>query len=142
MAVKSGVKLSDGEQVIVELEAEMWPVTKNYFVNLGTQIIKFFAGICGTKYKGYVIVTNKRIIEISKSTFCFAFTTGSVVRSIMPHSILDVGYERVGIFLGCFCPAYFLFYHGHTRSRSVKLMGFNEEQAAKLASDVYNAIGK
>ena len=141
-ATKSGVVLQDGEQLIVELEAELWATTSNFFLNMGLTIMKVIMKILGTSMKGFVVVTNKRIIEVNTKKVCFVFTMSREIKCIMPHCLLNVGYAREGT-LACFCPVYCLVYGGHSMMpRRVRLKGFDEDQAAKLAGEVFNAIGK
>ena len=63
--LKSGVVLTEGETLVAELEAELWATSANPFAKLVGQVVKFINLILGNKRKGYVVITNKRVIEVS-----------------------------------------------------------------------------
>ena len=62
--LKSGVVLTEGETLVAELEAELWATSANPFAKLVGQVVKFINLILGNKRKGYVVITNKRVIEV------------------------------------------------------------------------------
>jgi hypothetical protein len=139
--LKSGIALADNEKLVMELEAELWATDPNPIMRVVQTIFKVIAKILGTKVKGFVVITDKRVIEVETKIVCFAFTAGRAVRYILPRSIMDVGYTRQGTFLGCFCPMYYLYYKSITgRINEVLLKGSDEPGAMKAASAFYEAI--
>jgi len=137
---KSGIVLQDGEQVVVELEAELWATSANLIARILGAIRRILALICGYKMKGFLVVTNKRVIEVSTQIACYVFTVGRQVKYVMPNSIMEVGYNRAATFLCC-CPAYHLYYQGHTQLTSILLKGADEAEATRVCNAFYSAIG-
>ena len=65
--LKSGIVLSEGEELILEMEAELWASSSNIIARVIGAIARIFALLFGIKKKGYVILTNKRVIEVRQS---------------------------------------------------------------------------
>ena len=61
--MKSGLILGEDEHLVVELEAELWATSSNPIARLIGGIIKFINLIFGNKRQGYVVITDKRVVE-------------------------------------------------------------------------------
>jgi len=136
---KSGVKLDDGEQIVVELEAELYARSANPFAQAAGSLLRLLDRIFGNKNSVFVVVTNKRIIELREHKVCYVFVTQRVVLNVLPQNVLDVGYERKAM-IGCCCPAYTIFYNCHSGGRELMVRGLNEDGAAKAAKTFFDAI--
>jgi hypothetical protein len=138
-ATQSGVVLQEGESLVVELEAELWATSANPIAQVIGNIIRAIAKILGTTRKGFLVITNKRVIITFVTKACWCITTDKVIRYILPSSVKEVGYTRKPT-CGIFCPAYYLYFESFTESFPILLKKGNEEQAAKIATAFYNAI--
>lgn len=138
--LKSGVVLTEGETLVAELEAELWATSANPFAKLVGQVVKFINLILGNKRKGYVVITNKRVIEVIQFKALWVMNTGKNVRYVLPSSVKEVGYAKEGTFCGCFCQAYSLYYDAFTQRTSVLLSTSDEAEAQKIVDAFYKAI--
>ena len=71
--LKSGLILEDGESLVMEIEAELWATSSNPMAMALGQIEKSIAKILGRKVEGYLVITNKRVVEVSKEIVCYCF---------------------------------------------------------------------
>lgn len=138
--LKSGVILTEGETLVAELEAELWATSANPIAKLVGQVVKFINLILGNKRKGYVVITNKRVIEVIQFTALWVLNAGKNVKYVLPSSVKEVGYTKEGTFLGCFCQAYSLYYDSFTQRTSVLLSVSEESEAQKVVDAFYRAI--
>jgi len=139
---KSGVVLDEDETLEVALEAELWAGSSNPIARFFGACARIISLILGTKKYGFIIITNKRILEVSKTTSCWIFNSGKEVKNVLPSSVTEVGYTAHGTFCGCLCQAYYLYYEACTQKTSILLKGANEEEAASVATAVYDLIAK
>ncbi len=139
---KSGFVLDDGEILELAIEAELWAGSSNPIDRFLGACARLWSLLFGTKKEGFIIITNKRVVEISKQKACWVFNTGKEVKTLMPSGIFEVGYTAQGTFCGCFCQAYHLYYEGHTQTTSILLKGANEQDAATMASTLYEILIK
>lgn len=138
--LKSGVILQDDEKLVVEIEAELWAASSNPIARFFGAIIKLICLIFGIKKEGYLVLTDKRVIEVVYQKACWVFDTGKEIKYVLPSSVKEVGYTKTGTFLGCFCPCYHLYYDANTQSTNVQLKGYNEQETIKLVNNFYDAI--
>jgi len=136
---KSGIVLADGERLVLELEAELWAISANPIAQVIGEIKKVIASILGFKKKGFLVITDKRVIEVSVQVACYIFTVGRQVKYVLPSSVKEIGYNRKASF-GCFCPTFYLYYDAHTQCTSIQLKGAEEADAIKAANAFYDAI--
>lgn len=136
---KSGIVLQEGEELVVELEAELWATSSNVISQKIGQILKFIARILGMKRTGHLVITNKRVIEVANIYNCYVFNVAKNVKYILPSSIKEVGFNKKTV-CGVFCAAYYFFYASHTQSTQILLSVPNEEEAQKIVDAFYNAI--
>jgi len=139
---KSGFILEDGEILEVALEAELWAGSSNPIDRFFGACARILSLILGTKKHGFIIITNKRIVEVTQNKACWVFNAGKEIKNVLPSSVKEVGYTAQGTFCGCFCQAYHLYYDAFTQKTSVLLKGANEEEAARVAKAVYNIVVK
>ena len=138
--LKSGLILNEGEKLVIELEAEMWATSQNPIAKLIGQIRKLLALITGSKREGYIVITDKRVVEIVDFKACWVFNLGKNVKYVLPSSVKEVGYTKEGSFCGCFCPAFNLYYDAFTQRTSVLLPVTEETEAQKIVDAFYKAI--
>lgn len=139
--LKSGLVLQEGEELQMELEAELWADGSNIIQKIIGQIRKLIGFLLGFKRTGYIVVTNKRVIEILKLRALWVLNQGQIVTILTPGSIKEVGYTKTGQFCGCLCQAYTLFYESFTQRNNVLLSEVSsEEEAQKIVDAFYKAI--
>lgn len=137
--LKSGIILNEGEKLVMELEAELWATSSNPIAKLWGSIMKLIGLILGVKREGYVVITDKRVVEVMRTTFFWVFDSGKVIRYLLPSSIKEVGYTKEPTFF-CFCQAYHLFYDAFTQRTSVLLSDVDEYGAQRVVDAFYNAL--
>ncbi|MDR0321625.1 MAG: hypothetical protein LBI28_08985 [Treponema sp.] len=135
----SGVKLADGENLVMEIEAELWATSSNPISQLLGGLSRVFSKILGFKKKGYWVITDKRVIEVSTQINCWCITTDRHVKFVLPSSVKEIGYTKTPT-CGLFCPVYYLYYESFTQRSAVQLKGTDETGAAKAADAFYAAI--
>lgn len=138
--LKSGVVLNEGEKLVIELEAELWATSQNPIAKLIGEIRKLLALLIGHKRQGYVVITDKRVIEIVQEKMLWVFNAGKNVKYVLPSSVKEVGYSKQGTFFGCFCQAYNLYYDSFTQRTSVLLPVSDEAEAQNVVDAFYKAI--
>ena len=137
--LKSGIILNADETLVMELEAELWAASSNPLAKFIGSITKLIAMICGIKKEGYIVITDKRVIEVTKDKFFYFFDSAKVIRYLLPSSIKEIGYTKVPVFF-CFCPQYQLFYDAFTQRTSIILSDVDEEGAMRVVAAFYNAL--
>jgi hypothetical protein len=134
----SGIMLAEDEKLVMEIEAELWATSSNPIARFFGAIQRVLAMICGFRKKSFLVITDKRVIEVSTQIACYCITAGRQVKYVLPSSVKEIGYER-DTKCGC-CSAYRLYYQGHTQFTSVLLKGADEAGALKAANAFYAAI--
>lgn len=140
MATKSGVILNENENLVVELEAELWATSANPIAKMIGTVIRLINLVLGFKRKGYVVITDKRVIEVIQFTALWVFNSGKNVKYVLPSSVKEVGYTREGTCFGCFCQATNLYYESFTQRTSVLLPTDSEKEAQDIVDAFYRAI--
>ena len=135
----SGIMLAEDEKLVMEIEAELWASSSNPIARMIGEIQKFIAKIFGIRIKGFLVITDKRVVEVSEQIACWCITVGRQVKYVLPSSVKEIGYTRSSTCF-CFCPAYFLYYEAFTQRTSVMLKGADESGALKAANAFYSAI--
>lgn len=138
--LKSGLTLAEGEELIIEMEAELWATSSNIIARLLGAIARIIALFFGIKKRGFVVLTNKRIIEVRQDLALWCFNTGKEVKYVLPSSVKEVGYVKVGTFCGCCCQAYSLYYDAFTQRTAIQLKGLHENETVALVNSFYNTI--
>mgnify|MGYP003419303390 FL=1 len=137
--LKSGIILQEGERVIVELEAELWAQSNNPIAKFIGEVQRLFARIMGHSRKGFLVITDRRVVEIVNITNCYVFNTDKVVKYVLPSSVKEVGFYKTST-CGVFCPAYLLYYQANTETNSIRLKTSDEREAHNIVDAFYNAL--
>ena len=137
--LKSGLVLEEGESLVMEIEAELWATSSNPVAMALGEFRKAIAKIFGHKVNGFLVITNKRVVEVTKEIVCYCINNGTTVKYLLPSSVKEIGYVRKAT-CGCFCPAFYLYYEGFTQTTRVMLSGADEKTAQKTVDAFYRAI--
>jgi hypothetical protein len=137
--LSSGIILNEGEQLIAEIEAELWATSANPIAQLVGSITKFINKILGNKKSGFIVITDKRVVEVVSITRCYVFNTAKEVKFLLPSSIKEVGFIKKAT-CGLFCPGYYFYYQGFTQTTEVLLKDTDEAGAQKLVDSFYRAL--
>ena len=137
--LKSGVILNEDEKLIVELEAELYSTSPNPLAQFIGKIRKIIGLILGFRVDGFVVITDKRVVEVRKMRKCYVFNTDKEVKYLLPSSVKELGYyKETTCFV--FCPAYNLYYESFTQRTSIQLKTDKEAEAQKVVDAFYKAI--
>lgn len=139
--LKSGLLLMEGETLVMEIEAELWATSSNPIARFFGGVAKFFATISGYRKTGFVVVTNKRVVQVAKTITCYCCGGGKDVKYLLPSSLKEVGFKKIAT-CGCFCPAYYLYFEAFTQNTTVLLKGVDEAGAQKIVDAFYRAIAR
>jgi hypothetical protein len=138
-ALASGLILAEGENLVMEIEAELWAASSNPIARFLGDATKLIARVLGFRKKGYLVITDKRVVEVSTQINCWVITTGRQVKYVLPSSVKEIGYDKATT-CGFFCPAYHLYYESFTQRTSILLRDADEAGASKAADAFYAAI--
>lgn len=138
--LKSGVILNEDEHLVMELEAELWASSANPLAKLWGSVVKFLNLLLGNKRKGFVVITDKRVVEVIQFKALWVLNTGKNVKYLLPSSVKEVGYTKEGTCFGCFCQSYQLYYDAFTQRTSILLSDVDEAGAQKVVDSFYKAI--
>lgn len=138
--LKSGLILGQDEHLVMELEAELWASSQNPLARLWGQCVKFINLLFGNKRKGFIVITDKRVVEVIEFKACWVLNAGKDVKYVLPSSVKEVGYTKEGTCFGCFCQSYNLYYDAFTQRTSVLLPVSEEAEAQKVVDAFYKAI--
>ena len=140
MKLKSGIVLAENENLVMELEAELWATSQNPIAQIIGQVKKLIGLLFGIKREGFVVITDKRVVEVIQGKACWVLNTGKVVTYLMPSSIKECGYTKEGTVCGCFCQAYTFYYKGWTQRTSIMLKDADEKEAQGVVESFYKAL--
>ena len=140
MKLKSGIVLGENENVVMELEAELWATSQNPIAQIIGQIKKLIGLLFGIKREGFVVITDKRVVEVFQTKACWVLNTGKVVTYLMPNSIKECGYTKEGTVCGCFCQGYTFYYEAWTQRTSIMLKDADEKEAQGVVESFYKAL--
>jgi hypothetical protein len=135
----SGFVLDEGETLVMEIEAELWMLGSNPIARFIGRILKFIAMILGFRAEGFLVITDKRVVEIWKQIGCWCITIGRQIRNVTPGSVGEVGYIKANTF-GCFCSASCLYYRASTKWTFIQMKGADESTALKTIDAFYAVI--
>lgn len=139
----SGIALDANEKVVIELEAELWATSANPIAKLIGQITRIISLIFGFKKRGFLVITDRRVCEVTQRKALWIFNLGKCVKYVLPSSVKEIGYTKEGTCFGCFCQSYKLYYQAFTQDTEVLLSDVSsDEEAHKIADAFYNAIKK
>ena len=138
--LKSGLILREDENLVMELEAELWATSMNPLARLWGSIVRIINLILGNKRKGFIVITDKRVMEITQFKALWVLNAGKDVKYVLPSSGKEVGYTKEGTCFGCFCQQYDLYYESFTQRTSVMLPVQGEAEAQRVVDSFYKAI--
>ena len=139
--LKSGLVLAENENLVMELEAELWAISSNPIARAFGWLLKLYFFLFGIRVHGYVVITDRRVVEVRDRKALWVFNVSKEIKYLLPNSIKEVGYTKSGTFCGCFCQAYHLYYEGWTQKTTILLKGVDEKGAQKIVDSFYAAIG-
>jgi len=84
---KSGVALAENENLVMEIEAELWATSSNPIAQALGSILRILALIFGFKAKSFLVITDKRVIEVRTYIRCWCITTGREVKYVLPAAL-------------------------------------------------------
>lgn len=96
--------------------------------------------IIGYRKKSFLVITDRRVVEISSVYNCWVFNTGKEVKYVLPSSVKELGYIKETT-CGVFCPAYYLYYQSTTQSTAIQLSA-DEKECQAIVDAFYNALSK
>lgn len=83
----------EGENVLEQIEGDAYNDSPNPIVRLVMSIVRIILLILGVKLRTYVIITNLRIVQVTKKTVLWGFLPGDTeVLTLNKKSIQSVGY--------------------------------------------------
>ena len=137
--LSSGIMLEEEEKLIMEIEAELWASSSNPIARFFGAITKFVYMILGIRKNGFLVITDRRVVEVKAFIACWCINVGREIKYVLPNSVKEIGYTRTATCF-CFCPAYYLYYESFTQRTDVMLKGADESGALKAANAFYAAI--
>jgi hypothetical protein len=126
----------------VEIEAEMYDVGSGPLARVLGIFNKFASKATGSIAKGFLVVTDKRIITTSIQKFCCVFTRSKAVKYVLPNSVYRIGWAKEGT-IACCCPVINLWYS--TRfgdGQDIRLIGADETTAMKACDAFFKAVSQ
>ncbi|HNH09414.1 MAG TPA: hypothetical protein PK683_13015, partial [Leptospiraceae bacterium] len=91
--MKIKIDLLPGEEMLFELEADFWSRGNNPITKIVGNFFRIIAKIMGMRVRGFLTVTNKRIIETREDVICYCITSGRHTKVVTKESVKEVGYE-------------------------------------------------
>ena len=129
----------EGEKLVMEIEAELWARSPNPIMRLIGAIKKIISMILGFRIKGFLIITDRRVIEVRRQIRWYCITTGKIVKYVLPSSVKEIGYTKAAT-CGCLCPRYVLYYLSLTDGVDIRLKSGRESDALNAANAFYESL--
>jgi len=132
--------LTEGETVIISTKTEWVLPNFNPIVCIIWAIIKFILMILGVRIQGFLIVTNKRVVEVWEYIVCWCFNARRHTIYVKPSSVKEVSFVKRSIL--CCCWKIHCLYYGALTGHSalIKMKGADESTVLKTAEAFYTAI--
>jgi hypothetical protein len=139
-SLKSGVDLLENETLVLEMDAELYVTSSWVILRFFYGIIRFLAQIFGFKKRGFLVVTNKRFVEVYTQIIFWVITIRKYVKSVPAgHIGKEIDYVKKGTFAFLF-RAYQLYYERTRRRVYVILRGLDEREVHSAANTVYKIL--
>lgn len=138
-SIHSQINFMNDEKIVAEVEAQLWATSSNAIARFIGRVLRFIAMLLGTRVRFHLIITNKRIIEVSETIQCYCFTTKRLVRYVTPSSVKQVGYSKATN-CGICCSAYYLFYNSQTQYTNIMVNTSNESMVRDIVEEFYRLI--
>ncbi|MDR1106816.1 MAG: hypothetical protein LBL44_10715 [Treponema sp.] len=138
--LKSGIDLLENESLTLEIDAELYITSRCAVLRFLQGIIRFFAQILGFRKRGFLVVTNKRVVEIYNQIIFWIINIRKYVNSVPLCKIdKEVDYVKKGTFAFLF-RAYQLYYQRSWRRVYVILRGLDEKEVHQVSNAVYKTL--
>ena len=95
MNIDKYIKLSDGEEILQEVEGDSQTLGSSPIDKLFAVINKLVDKIIGRSSKVLLLITNKRIVKIDTQKIFWVIDKGATVISFTPRAINYIGYSMV-----------------------------------------------
>jgi hypothetical protein len=133
--------LPEDERLVLEIEAELWAASSNPIAQFIGIVRRFFMAVFGFRKKGFLVVTNQRLMEVYDQINCYCLNTSREIKNIPLNSVKEIGYRKKTT-CGFFCPAYYLYYEGITQATEIQLRDCEEMEAQKTVNAFYRAVNR
>jgi hypothetical protein len=140
-SLKSGIVLPENESLLLEVEADLYGTSPFLLFGIALEILRCVAQVFGIKKRGYLVITNKRVVEVYQQFFLWGVQGRKKIRFFRLDRLSAIGYNRKGTF-ACFCRAWHLFYYRSWLRIYAVLKGRDEGEAQRAAAILFNAVYK
>lgn len=89
------IKLAEGEEILQQVEGDANTLASGPLAKVLSMVTSLLDKLLGKSRKVLILITNKRIIELSTEKVLWVFDKGVVVTNYTPRSINYVGYALV-----------------------------------------------
>lgn len=141
MSTKSGIILTEGEEIVVELQTEIENATgTGILATIIRALVKFVNIITGVKYQSWFVITNKRVVEIQSKTVCWVINSDKAIKYVLPSSVTELGYMKEKTCCCC-CDEFDLYYASENSISYIALEGVvKDEQEAQAIVDAFYRV--
>ena len=141
MSTKSGIILTEGEEIVVELQTEIENATgTGILATIIRALVKFVNIITGVKYQSWFVITNKRVVEIQSKTVCWVINSDKAIKYVLPSSVTELGYMKEKACCCC-CDEFDLYYASENSISYIALEGVvKDEQEAQAIVDAFYRV--
>jgi hypothetical protein len=138
--LKSGINLLDNETLIAEVDAGLYITSAFVILRFIQGFLRFIGLIFGFRKRGYLVITNKRFVEVYDQIIFWVLKIRKNVRSVPLCAIKkDVGCVKKGTFAFLF-RSYQLYYERFWRRVYAVLRGLDEGEAYRITNAAYKAL--
>jgi hypothetical protein len=109
------------ENVLTYIEGNAWNDNPNPFARIATFFIKLISILFGIKKRSYLVVTDKRVVQIDKNKVFWFITVSVGVFSHNKSTIQTVGWEMASAYL--FFKKYYLIIVNHNQRLKITYKG-------------------
>ncbi|HNE20097.1 MAG TPA: hypothetical protein PLF85_10275 [Turneriella sp.] len=136
---KMDVKLTPGENIVFKIEADFWQRGNNPLQKIVGNFMRIFSKILGYRVNGALIVTNKRVLELTEEYRCWCINTNRGVKVLTRRGVKEFGYEMEKT-CGIFCPTYYLYYEGDTQSTLIAVQDGSDQKMMEILEKFQAAL--
>jgi hypothetical protein len=133
------IQLLPGEEVAFEIDADVLRAGTDPVAQLIARIGVFFAKIFGHKEKAKLIVTTKRVVQVTHVIDWYCIPKKTLYQVIMPSSVKEVGYYVQTACCGMM-KSFRFYYQGLTESSAFDIKGGNDKILADYVAKFYAAL--
>ncbi|MDR2842596.1 MAG: hypothetical protein LBV52_05290 [Spirochaetaceae bacterium] len=140
-SLKSGVVLPEGETLVLEIESGLVSTSSFLILRFLIGILRFLGQLVGIRTKGFIVLTNKRVIEVYNQFVFWGWKVRKTVKNVPLKYIKEVNYNKKGVFL-CFYRAYHLYYERSLQRVYAILKGLSEAELQKAVNLFFTTVLK